>query len=158
MKKKIFNIIGTIFAFAALFTLASCGGISDSEDKTDEKAVLRVELFQNTRTVVPDSDFSTFAFELKSGEITLGSCNGSAALADTVFDLSGNGISVDEEATFTLTASKDGVTWQGSSTATVKAGENIVEYKTRGADGFDEMDADKAIETAVSYIMKELTI
>ena len=37
-----------------------------------------------------------------------------------------------------------------------RAGENIVEYKVRGAEGFEEMDADKAIETAASHISNQL--
>ena len=127
MKKKISVIITTLFSIVTLLTVMSCGGMNNLDVNTSQNPVLKIVLSQSARTIVPDSDFSTFAFTLKSGETLLGSYTSSSALESDVIDLKAKGINAGDEINLTLTAEKGGIKWEGSSTITVKASENRVE-------------------------------
>ena len=129
MKTKTMNIIKTFFAIAILAAFTSCSGLNSTKSDTSENPVLKIALSQSQRTVVPDCDFSTFSFVLKSGETTLGTYSGSTALQNDVIDLASNDINVGDDVTFTLTAQKGDISWSGSTNATIQAGENIVELK-----------------------------
>ena len=56
MKKKIFSIVRTLLAGAAIVTLVSCNNIDDSaENIQDKKApVIRVSIADDARTVLPE--------------------------------------------------------------------------------------------------------
>ena len=127
MKKKISVIITTLFSIVTLLTVMSCGGMNNLDVNTSQNPVLKIVLHQSARTIIPDSDFSTFAFTLKSGETLLGSYTSSSALESDVIDLKAKGINAGDEITLTLTAEKGEIKWEGSSTITVKASENRVE-------------------------------
>ena len=129
MKKKIQNIIKTFLVFASFVTIVSCSDLNNSMESIREKPILKIMLSENERTVVPNSDFSTFSFELKVGEKILGHYDSSAAVEDDAIDLTKNGITVGDEITFTLTASKDGVAWAGKTTKRIEAGINRLEIK-----------------------------
>ena len=129
MKHKISNILKTLFAFTLLVTVVSCSDINSPDKNTSEKPVLKIVLPQDARTVVPDSDFTTFSFTLKNGENVLGTYNSSTALTKDIIDLTAKGIKVGDEVTLSLSAQKDGVSWAGSTTTTITAGENIVQIK-----------------------------
>ena len=126
MKKTIFNLMRTLSAFTLLAMAISCSGIGDAAETSSEKPVLKITLSNNERTAVPSSDFTTFNFELKSGEKVLGSYNNLVDLEADAIDLTANGINVDDEATFTLSAQKAGVKWTGSTTKTIASGENRI--------------------------------
>ncbi len=130
MKNKTFNIIKMFFSLAFVITAFSCGDITDSTESTGEKPLLRIRLSDNNeRTVVPDTDFSSFNFVLKTGDKELGRYESEAELKDTVIDLAANGVNVGNEASFTLEAKKGGISWSGSGSKTIEAGENTVEVK-----------------------------
>ncbi len=128
MKNKIFTIIQTLFMISFLVTAVACNdSLSVPEKETSDKPVLKIVLPQAERLVSPDSDFSTFSFELKADETTLGSYDGSYELTNDIIDLAANGISVGDEVTFTLSAVKGDISWSGTSAATtIAGGENIV--------------------------------
>ena len=126
MKKTIFNLMRTLSAFTLLAMAISCSGIGDAAETSSENPVLKITLSNNERTAVPSSDFTTFNFELKSGEKVLGSYNNLVDLEADAIDLTANGINVDDEATFTLSAQKAGVKWSGSTTKTIASGENRI--------------------------------
>ncbi len=128
MKRKIIEIINILCVALLFITLASCSGLTYSKDSSD-KAVLKIAIPSNPRMVVPDSDFSSFSFELKAGETTIGTYNGKSALESEVIDLSEKNINVGDTVTLSLTATKDGIIWKGSSATTIKAGENLVTIK-----------------------------
>ena len=128
MKNKIFTILQTLFLIAFLVTIVACNdGLSVPEKETSDKPVLKIVIPQAERLVAPDSDFSNFSFELKAGEKTLGSYNGSNELTADIIDLAANEINIGDEVTFTLSAVKDNISWTGTSAATtIAGGENIV--------------------------------
>ena len=130
MKKNILTLIKSLFVIAALLTVVtavSCGGVNNLELEASKNPVLKIIIPQSARTILPDSDFSAFAFELKSGQTLLGSYTGLASLADDVIDLKSKGIKAGDEISLTLTAQKDQIKWEGSASLTVKASENRVE-------------------------------
>lgn len=129
MKHKISNILKTLFAFTLLVTVVSCSDINSPDKKASDKPVLRIVLPQDARTVVPDCDFKNFSFTLKNGETVLGTYNSSTALTKDIIDLTAKGIKVGAEVTLSLAAQKDEISWAGSTTTTITAGENIVQIK-----------------------------
>ena len=129
MKHKISNILKTLFAFTLLVTVVSCSDINSPDKKASDKPVLRIVLPQDARTVVPDCDFKNFSFTLKNGEIVLGTYNSSTALTKDIIDLTAKNIKVGDDVTLSLAAQKDEISWAGSTTTTITAGENIVQIK-----------------------------
>ena len=135
MKKKIFSIVRTLLAGAAIVTLVSCNNIDDSaENIQDKKApVIRVSIADDARTVLPDYDFSEFKFELtvaqEGGNQSLGNYTSKAELENAVINLEEKGLSTGSKYTFHLTATKkdnENLSCSAACSHTLTEGDNIL--------------------------------
>lgn len=130
MKKKIFSIVRTLLAGAAIVTAVSCNNIDDSaENIQDKKApVIRVSIADDARTVLPDYDFSEFKFVLEVREFDkpLGTFNSLADLEKSVINLGDTQLSVGNEYIFYLTATNKNLSCSAACSHTLTEGDNIL--------------------------------
>lgn len=138
MKKKIFSIVRTLLAGAAIVTLVSCNNIDDSAENTPDKKtpVLRVSIANDERTVLPDYDFSGFKFELtvaqEGGNQSLGNYTSKAELENAVINLEEKGLSTGSKYTFHLTATKkdnENLSCSAECSHTLTEGDNVLKMK-----------------------------
>ena len=138
MKKKIFSIVRTLLAGAAIVTLVSCNNIDDSAENTPDKKtpVLRVSIADDARTVLPDYDFSGFKFELtvaqEGGNQSLGNYTSKAELENAVINLEEKGLSTGSKYTFHLTATKkdnENISCSAECSHTLTEGDNVLKMK-----------------------------
>jgi len=138
MKKKIFSIVRTLLAGAAIVTLVSCNNIDDSAENTPDKKipVLRVSIANDERTVLPDYDFSGFKFELtvaqEGGNQSLGNYTSKAELENAVINLEEKGLSTGSKHTFHLTATKkdnENISCSAECSQILTEGDNVLKMK-----------------------------
>ncbi len=130
--KKISNVFKALFALAALTLLGSCSNDIKVNDSVDaDKALVRINFSDNSRTVLPEYKISEFTdvkltMETVDEDIELGSWETAAKADGCVIELDSDAIG--HNYTFELTAKKGVVILAGTTRATIIGGENELKF------------------------------